>query len=279
MRRFGLRAGLAGQQVRERRDRPAFEAAAGQHHLHPRPGHRLDRPRAGRRAGEYQTGREGGDDVAQLGVVLRQQRIGRRHRRVRNADPHRRQRQAEVVEVVVGQDGDRPLDRQRPLDQRLPDALHPRQHLRVADANPGPVGAALGDEGAVRRLARPVFEPVRQARRVRLQRFRRTQHEAAVGLALDRRFEAAADPDFAVAGHWRTFVLRTAGLATGPEGAASWPMATRRLTLFSPSPRGRRGSRGCGSSPHRRLARWRPSATRRTGRPTATGRRCAAARA
>ncbi len=62
--------------------------------------------------GEHHAGREQVDDRAQFAEVARQQRIGRRDRRIGNADAHRRERQQRVLDVVAGDDGDRPLGRQ-----------------------------------------------------------------------------------------------------------------------------------------------------------------------
>ena len=69
------------------------------------------------------------EDVAQLAVVLRDQRIRRRDRRERHAGEHRAEREQEVLEVVVGQDRDRPLGREAAVEQRLGDGARALQRL------------------------------------------------------------------------------------------------------------------------------------------------------
>ena len=123
MRGVQRRAGRVCEQARERARRAAFERAFGQHHRHVRRHRGLDRLRVGGRAGEHQARRGRGEDVAQLAVVLRDQRVGRRDRHVGHAGPQRAQRQREVLEVVVGQDrppAARPTGRGRPAPGRPP---------------------------------------------------------------------------------------------------------------------------------------------------------------
>ena len=62
---------------------------------------------------------------AERGVVARQQRVGRRERRVQDARVHGRQRQQRVLEAVAGQDDDRPVGRQPAIDQRLRERAGP----------------------------------------------------------------------------------------------------------------------------------------------------------
>ena len=55
-------------------------------------------------AGEHEPGRQQVDDVAQLAEVGRDQRIGRRDRRIGNADIVRRKPEQRMLEIVAGQD-------------------------------------------------------------------------------------------------------------------------------------------------------------------------------
>ena len=87
-------------------------AAPGGHRRDQSEARRLDRVGIGRVAGEHQARRRRREDMTQLGTVGRQQRIGGRHGRVRNADPDCRHRERQVLEVVVGQDRDRTRHRE-----------------------------------------------------------------------------------------------------------------------------------------------------------------------
>ena len=73
---------------------------------------------------EDQAGREQVDDVAQLAEVARDQRIGRRDRRVGDADIDGGEAEQRVLEVVAGEDRDRPLGREVAREQRRADAAH-----------------------------------------------------------------------------------------------------------------------------------------------------------
>ena len=75
--------------------------------------------RVRRPAREHQARREQAEDVAQLAVVLRDQRVRRRDRRVRHAGEHRAEREQQVLDVVVGQDR-RPAARPRRRDRAGP---------------------------------------------------------------------------------------------------------------------------------------------------------------
>jgi hypothetical protein len=77
--------------------------------------------------------------VAQLAVVLRNQRIGRRDRRERHAGQQRAEREQQVFDVIVGQDHDRPLGRESEVEQSLRDRARALQRLGVA--HPAPIAA------------------------------------------------------------------------------------------------------------------------------------------
>jgi hypothetical protein len=75
---------------------------------------------------------------------------------MRNAGPHRAERELQMLEVVAGQDRDRPLGRQPAIEQRLADRAGALEHLRIADADPRAVGAAPRDQPAVRCACAPL---------------------------------------------------------------------------------------------------------------------------
>jgi hypothetical protein len=125
------------------------------------------------------------DDRFQLAEVGRHQRVGHRDRRVGSADGHGRQPEQAVLDIVAGQDRDRPLDRDIPLQQRLRDAAHLGERLRVGQCAPAAVGVALRYEHTIRRGAGPVFEAQRQLVGIALQRARRAQMERTVRLFVE----------------------------------------------------------------------------------------------
>ena len=192
-------AGSRREQARERASRGARQLAARQHHR--RVGRHRRGDRLARRPASLANTRPGVSVPRmwlQLAVVLRHQRIGRRHRRERHAGPHRAQRQRQVLEVVVGQDRDRPLGRQAAVEQRLADGLRALEHLRVADTRcQSPPPSASRRATKVRSGAARAQCSSRSVRRARVvaQRLGRAQHGRAVGAALDRGLEAAADGD------------------------------------------------------------------------------------
>jgi hypothetical protein len=102
------------------------------------------------------------EDVAQLGEVLAEPRIGGRDRRHRDADMHAGKRDEAVVDAVLGKDQDRPLGREPAVEECLGDGADLR--VRLSESQRAPAAAlgrasALGEEDAVRRFARPAFEP------------------------------------------------------------------------------------------------------------------------
>ena len=181
--RFGARGRF--EQRTEARGLPPGDAALREDHLHVRSADRRDSARVPRAAGEDKAGRDRLEDMPQLREVIGDQRVSRRDRRVGDSHPHRPERQDQVLDVVFRQDHDRPLGRQPALQQRLADALGSVEHLRVGDAAPFTILAALGNQGTVRRLPSPMREPVGHALRVGLERLGRAQDLAAVRPGLD----------------------------------------------------------------------------------------------
>jgi len=154
--------------------------------------HELDRVRhgGGERAGErpavigeHEARSQQVEDHAQLAEVGRQQRIGRRDRRVWDADMHRRQRQQRVLDVVAGQNDDRPFRRQPALQERRADAAHLVQHLRVTEGAPAAIGVTLRQERAIRRRFRPMLERLAQRAVIGRQHLRGADVNDAAGFA------------------------------------------------------------------------------------------------
>ena len=152
--------------------------------------------------------------MLELAVVLRDQRVGGRDRRVGHAGEHRAEGEQQVLDVVVGEDGDRPLDRERMREQPLGDRAGGDQRLGVA--HPAPVAALdpLGDEGAIGRDLGPVQEAVGQARGVGLERLLGDDQGRAVVALRQRRLERAAERQVAIA-------RAAAHLALAPMAAAA----------------------------------------------------------
>ncbi len=125
--------------------------------------------------GKHQPGREQVDDRTQLAEIARHQRIGRRNRRMRNAGIKRAERDQRVLDVVAGQDRDRPLGGQIAREQGFADAAGKFQRLFVGDRAPVAIAVALGEEGLRRRFRRPELQPLGQLVGIDAERLRRTQ--------------------------------------------------------------------------------------------------------
>jgi hypothetical protein len=78
----------------------------------------------------------------------------------------RRQRQKRMVEIVAGENGNRPLGRKTAIDQRLCDPPRSLQRLRVAEAPPPTSALAGRDEGSIGRNGRPERKPFGQTVRI-----------------------------------------------------------------------------------------------------------------
>ncbi len=110
-------------------------------------------------AGKHQARRQQFDDRTQLAEIARHQRIGRRDRRVGNAGIERAERDERVLDVVAGENDERPLGGEIARQQRLADAAGKFQRLLVGDGAPVAVIVALGEEDLARRFRGPELQP------------------------------------------------------------------------------------------------------------------------
>ncbi|MNH17730.1 hypothetical protein D3C79_774150 [compost metagenome] len=183
-RRIGWRKVARLQQAVEAQVPAAGGLAAHAHHRHRWVQHgvegTLERLGVG---GEHQTRRQYLAHMPQLGKVLGQQCVGRRHRAVRDAGVHGAQGDLQVLDIVAGKKRQRPLGAQAKAQQVGGDGTYLHEHLRVGDCAPGTVGLTRGNEGGVRALCGPVQQPVKQARRQRRQGLDGLHAQDAVGLA------------------------------------------------------------------------------------------------
>ena len=154
------------------------------HDFDVRRGDALDGPRIGVAiGGKHQAGSDQIEYVSQLRQVGGDQRVGRRDRRVRNADVVRGEAEQGVLDIVAGQDDDRMLGGKLAADQRFPDASHAVERLGIGEAAPtSPL--ALREQDPIRSVHRPVFEPFRQLLRAASQSFCRSQIDRAVRPAI-----------------------------------------------------------------------------------------------
>ncbi len=190
----GVDAGIVfgADQIGEHRRLPIAQRIARYHQFDIRRDGSVDRAREGPAViGEHHPGREQFDDRAQFAEIGRQQRIGRRDRRIGNADTHRRQRQQRVLDIVAGDDGDRPLRRQPAPQQRRADAPRRRQHLRIAERAPAAFRVALRQKHAVGRGLGPMFERLAQRGVIGRQHLRGADMDDAARLALQHGIECA----------------------------------------------------------------------------------------
>ena len=135
---------------------------AGDDHLEVGRHHRLDGALEGAAVGgEHEARGQQLEHVAQLAVVLRDQRVGRRDRHVGHADVERGKRQQRVLDVVAGQDGDRPLGREAAREQRRADAPRLVERLGVGDAAPAALVVALREQHPVGSALRPSIRAAR----------------------------------------------------------------------------------------------------------------------
>ena len=135
--------------------------------------------------GEDETRREQVEDVAQLAVVARDERIGRRNRRDGYADMHASEGQQQMFERIAREDRDRPFRRQIALQQACGDALHALRKFAIGQLAPGPVGATARNEYRVRRLFRPVQHERGNGARRRRQGVRRARVDQSVPAPVD----------------------------------------------------------------------------------------------
>ena len=113
-------------------------------------------------SGIDQSGREQVDDGAQFAEVARHQRVGGRDRRVRDADIHRAERKQSVLDVVAGQDHERPLRGQPASQQRRTDTPYLGERLGIGALAPLILRITLGEEQTVGCSFGPMFERLAQ---------------------------------------------------------------------------------------------------------------------
>ena len=131
------RRGRGGLQAVKRQGGTAFDAALGQHHFHIGAHGGFDGFAVARTVGrKHQPGGEGGDDVAQLVVVLAHGGVGGRHGAVGHPCVNAAQRQQRVLDGVLAQHHHRALGIQAPVQQGLADAAGGVQRLGVAHMLP-----------------------------------------------------------------------------------------------------------------------------------------------
>ena len=121
------------------------------------------------------------------------------------------EREQRVLDAVVGQDHQRTLGAQPLREDPGGCRTHLLQGVLVGDRRPRRIGAgAIGDKNPVRRLPRPMLQPVADATRTRLKRHGRLHQNAAVGAAVGdnrRRREQIAGIVTACGGEGHGFLL------------------------------------------------------------------------
>ena len=132
-----------------------------------------------------QARREAVADMADLGEILRHERIGRRHRHRRDADLHRAELQDREVQAVVAQDRDRIVAVMAVVEQPLRDPVRPVARRSVGQVDPVAVRVALGEEGAVRDARSLAAQIVGHLHRIGVERRRVAQEDFAVVPPLD----------------------------------------------------------------------------------------------
>ena len=178
--------GVAGGQIGERRDLALRRRIARDDYLQVGRHDRFDGALEGAAVGgEHEPRRQQVEHVAQLAEVLRDQRIGRRDRHIRHADVEGGEPQQRMLDVVAGEDGDRPLRGNMAPQQRLADAPRLVERPGISDAAPAAPLVALHEQHPVRRPRRPVFQPLGEFHRIGAQRMRRPQMDDATRAPLD----------------------------------------------------------------------------------------------
>ena len=127
------------------------------------------------------------EEIFELEMILAHQRIGRRHRRGRQARLHRGLRHQRVLDRIAGQDRDGTAFGEAEIEQALRQPVDDALGFAVGDFAPLPVGAAaLRQPDALGRLLRPFRKRSRNMLLVRLQRNARLQDDDAIRTTLDR---------------------------------------------------------------------------------------------
>ena len=134
------------------------------------------------------------EQIFQLDVILAHQRIGRRHRRRRQARLHRRLRHQRVLDRIAGENRDRTALLEAEIEQALRQRIDGALGFAIGHLAPLPVGtAALREPDALRRLLRPFRQRRRDVLLVGLQRNARLQNDDAIARAARPRCRAAAN--------------------------------------------------------------------------------------
>ena len=88
--------------------------------------------------GEHEARRQQLHQIAELAVIPRHQRIGRRYRTEGNAGIERAERDQRMIDRVAGENDDRLLGRKAARQQRGGDVPRRGQQLRIGDLPPAP---------------------------------------------------------------------------------------------------------------------------------------------
>ena len=100
---------------------------------------------------------------------------------MRDADIERGKPEERVLDIVAGENGDRPLGGEIAPQQRLADGAGLRQRLGISNGAPAAGAVALGKKGTLGRMPRPIFQPFGQLGGIGAELLRRAQVDAAVG--------------------------------------------------------------------------------------------------
>ena len=138
--------------------------------------------------------REQLNDVARLAEIRRHQRVGGRHRAVRNTGPHGCKTEHEMLDAIARQNQDRPLLREVPVGEPGRDPPHAIEHFGVADALPFTACGPSSDEHPIGRDPGPVLKEVHEPCRVLGQSALRLQQKGAVCPPLELRPERIGYP-------------------------------------------------------------------------------------
>src|SRR5258708_23186109 len=122
------------------------------------------------------------DHALELFKIPRHQRVGWRDGCHRDADMHRGQREERMIDAVVGEDHQRTLCAHALGQYPGPARAYLLQRIPVSKCRPGCIRAwTLGEKNSLRRLARPVLQPVADTTSTRFERNCRAKDDRAIG--------------------------------------------------------------------------------------------------
>ena len=217
-----------------------------------------------------QARREAVADIADLGEILRHQRIGRRDRHGRDADLHRAELQGREIQAVVAQDRDRVVAVMAVVEHPLRDGRPPcaQPHGQV-----DPVPSASAARKVWPEFAPPAAQVVGHLHRIRLERRRVAQDRLAVIAPFDLQ-RSLGEPE-----RREGPVLRPAGRRVGVGYRArvvhrACDTSTTTAIALSPAAQPVTGParRRAAPVPRHSITRRRPS--RSDGRRSASSRSC-----